>query len=32
MEGLVYHPTFFGCDKPVDVLLVIWIADSPPIN
>ncbi|PLW15902.1 hypothetical protein PCANC_14282 [Puccinia coronata f. sp. avenae] len=31
-EGLVYRPTFFGCDEPVDVPLVIWIANSPPID
>ncbi|KAA1085372.1 hypothetical protein PGT21_004963 [Puccinia graminis f. sp. tritici] len=31
-EGLVHRPTFFGCDEPVDVPLVIWIANSPPID
>ncbi|KAH9444832.1 hypothetical protein Pst134EB_025091 [Puccinia striiformis f. sp. tritici] len=31
-EGLISRPTFFGCDEPVDVPLVIWIANSPPID
>ncbi|KNF04207.1 hypothetical protein PSTG_02558 [Puccinia striiformis f. sp. tritici PST-78] len=31
-EGLASRPTFFGCDEPVDVPLIIWIANSPPID
>ncbi|OAV93288.1 hypothetical protein PTTG_09545 [Puccinia triticina 1-1 BBBD Race 1] len=31
-EGLVRRPTFFGCDEPIDVPLVIWVANSPPID
>ncbi|MBW0470099.1 hypothetical protein O181_009814 [Austropuccinia psidii MF-1] len=31
-EGLVNHPTFFGCDEKVDVPLLIWIANSPPLD
>ncbi|CAH7687773.1 lysophospholipase [Phakopsora pachyrhizi] len=31
-QGLTHRPTFFGCDEPEDVALVVWIANSSPID